>query len=277
MDRDILSTYKSQLVVSSLEELRGEQGIAGYGAIVICRTGSAVMRIDFKSWQLAVNDVITIFPNDVVCIERATGDFTVEILRYDPAMLREASLQLERTVYSRLRDDRCRQGSQVVTHIINAMFALLKIYFDQSECKCLDQLVLYQLKAFFIGFYDYTIRCKPEENDIPTPRANEIFNQFMELLERDYMQSHNVAYYAHKLCITSKYLSTIVKRITGHTPKTIIDHYVILQLKLSLRNSDLAIKQLAWNYNFSDTSFFCRYFKQHTNLSPQEFRSSLRK
>lgn len=272
MDRDILSTDKAQLIVSSLDELRGEQNITGYGGIIICRSGSATMRIDFKSWTLGVGDVITLFPNDVVCIENVSDDFTVEMLRYDPAMLREASLQLERTVYSRLRNDRCRQGAQVVTDIINAMFNLLRIYFDQPECKCLDQLVLCQLRAFFIGFYDYISRCESDTEDETTTRTNELFNQFMDTLERDYKQSHDVAYYASQLCITPKYLTTIVKRMTGHTPKTIIDHYVVLQLKLQLRNRDITVKQLAWDFHFSDASFFCRYFKQHTGLSPQKFR-----
>lgn len=274
MDKDILSTDKPRLITSRLEEMMGEQTVAGYGAIIICRTGSALMHIDFKAWRLGEGDVITIFPNDVVMIEEATSDFAVEMLRYDPAMLREASLQLERTVYSKLRNDRCRQGRLVVTDIINAMFRLLKIYFDQPECKCLDQLVLYQLKSFFTGFYDHIIREGHKESDEATPRTNDLFNQFMETLERDYRLSHDVAYYAHQLCITPKYLTTIVKRITGHTPKTIIDHYVVLQLKLQLRHRDITVKQLAWDFHFSDTSFFCRYFKQHTGMSPQSFRNS---
>lgn len=273
MDKDILSTDKARLFTTSLDELRREQNITGYGAIIICRTGSATMRIDFKSWTLGEDDVITLFPNDVVCIDDVSEDFSVEMLRYDPAMLREASLQLERTVYSRLRNDRCRQGKQVVTDIINAMFNLLRIYFNQPECKCLDQLVLYQLKAFFTGFYDYITRNKQDVDNDATTRVNELFNQFMDTLEHDYKQSHDVAYYARQLCITPKYLTTISKRISGHTPKTIIDHYVILQLKLSLRNSDVTVNQLAWEYNFSDASFFCRYFKQHTGKSPQEFRN----
>ena len=93
---------------------------------------------------------------------KSSSLFQVEMLKYNPSLLREASLQLEQTVYSSLREDRCRQDSPVVTNIINNMFALLKVYFDQSECTCISQLVLCQLKAFFIGFHKYLQRnlCK---------------------------------------------------------------------------------------------------------------------
>lgn len=272
MDKDILSTDKARLTLSSLAEWREDQSVIDNGAIIICRSGSATMRIDFKTWELNEGAVITLFPNDVVQIEAASDDFTVEMLTYDAAMLREASLQLEQTVYSALRQDRCRRNKKIVTDIIDGMFNLLRIYFDQPECACLDQLVLYQLKAFFIGFYDYITRNKPETDSDATPRVSDLFNQFMQLLERDYRLSHDVAYYAELLCITPKYLTIIVKRMTTHTPKVIIDHYVILQLKLALRNSDLTVKQMAWDFHFSDASFFCRYFKQHTGMSPQEFR-----
>lgn len=274
MDKDIRPTSRAELVTTKLTELRSEQSIANYGAIIVCRSGSATMRIDFNSWLLREGDVIMLFPNDVVCIEEASADFSVEMLRYDSAMLREASLQLERAVYSKLRKDRCRQGKQIASDIIDAMFSLLGIYFRQEDCKCLDQLVLCQLKAFFTGFYDYIIRCEQSAPvaDEGSPRASDLFNQFMDILERDYKVSHDVAYYARELCITPKYLSLIVKTITGRTPKTIIDHYVVLQLKLTLRSSDVAVKQIAWEYHFSDDSFFCRYFKLHTGMSPQEFR-----
>ena len=60
------------------------------------------------------------------------------------------------------------------------------------------------------------------------------------------------------------------------TPKTIMDNYVILQIKLVLRTCDANVKQISWDFNFSDPSFFCRYFKQHTGLTPQQFRKSMK-
>jgi AraC family transcriptional regulator, transcriptional activator of pobA len=83
-----------------------------------------------------------------------------------------------------------------------------------------------------------------------------------------------VSYYAQRLNITPKYLNTISKSITGHTAKSIIDHYVVLKLKVDLSGSDCPIKQIAWNYNFSDVSFFTRYFRLHTGTTPTAYRKS---
>lgn len=273
MDNEIIAVGKSRLYVSTLAELAGEQSVIDYGAIIICRRGSAVMRIDFKCWRLSVGAVITLFPKDVVQLSDASCDFEVEMLRYNPAQLREASLQLEQTVYNTLRKDRCRGNQPVVGEIVDGMFNLLRIYFDQPECKCTDQLVLCQLRAFFTGFYDWIVRNEPiPDEGNASRRMNDLFNDFMVLLEQDFRLSHDVGYYAAKLCITPKYLNTITKNVADHTPKTIIDHYVVLQLKLSLRQSKMSIKQMAWDFHFSDTSFFCRYFKQHTGVTPQQFR-----
>jgi membrane fusion protein, multidrug efflux system len=73
--------------------------------------------------------------------------------------------------------------------------------------------------------------------------------------------------------ISSKYLTNIVNQVTGHTPKTIIDQYVILQLKMHLKRTTQSIKEMAWEFHFADVSFFCRYFKKHTGLTPQQIRS----
>ena len=91
-------------------------------------------------------------------------------------------------------------------------------------------------------------------------------------MERDYKQSRDVNYYANLMHITSKYLTNIVRQVTGHTPKTIIDQYVILQLKMQLQRTSQSIKEVAWEYHFTDVSFFCRYFKKHTGLTPQQVR-----
>ena len=289
---ELSSQQEASLFLSGLEEWQEGPQVLTYGAILICRKGKARLNVNYKDWELYEGAVITLFPNDVVELkvdgdckspETENGDckspqtansFHAEILKYNPSLLREASLQLEQTVYSSLRKDRCRQDTPVVTNIINGMFSLLKVYFDQSECTCISQLVLCQLKAFFIGFHEYLQRnpqYRPDE--VKSYRVRELFNRFMMLLERDYKISRDVNYYAAQMNISSKYLTNIVSQVTGHTPKTIIDQYVILQLKMHLKRTTQSIKEMAWEFHFADVSFFCRYFKKHTGLTPQQIRS----
>ena len=212
---ELSSQQEASLFRSGLEEWQDGPQVLTYGAILICRKGKAMLNVNYKDWELYEGAVITLFPNDVVELkvdgdckspqtengdcrspETENGDckspqavncFQAEILKYNPSLLREASLQLEQTVYSSLREDRCRQDTPVVTNIINGMFGLLKVYFDQSECTCISQLVLCQLKAFFIGFHEYLQRnpqYRPDE--VKSYRVRELFNRFMMLLERDY-------------------------------------------------------------------------------------------
>ena len=272
------SQQEASLFTSNLAEWQDEPHVLSYGAIMICRKGRAMLNVNYKDWELYEGAVITVFPNDVVELTEAldvknSSLFEVEILKYDASLLREASLQLEQTVYSSLREDRCRQDTPVVTNIINAMFNLLKVYFDQSECTCISQLVLCQLKAFFISFHEYLQR-NPQYrlDEVKSYRVRELFNHFMMLMERDYKQSRDVNYYASLMNITPKYLTNIVRQVTGHTPKVIVDQYVILQIKMQLKRTSQSIKELAWEYHFADASFFCRYFKKHTGLTPQEMR-----
>lgn len=277
MDREILRSEKSDLIRSDLSRLAGEPQVLSHGAIALCRAGSADLQLGFHSWHLERDYAIILFPGDVANLRNASDDFEVELLRYDRAMLREACLQLEQTVYEGLRRDRCRGDKRVVLDIVDRLFSLLRIYFEQEECQCTDQLVLYQLKAFFLGFYDY-VRRHPNEApiDVGSRRVNELFNRFMRLLDSDYTLSHNVAYYADKLSISPKYLGNIVREVSGLTPKEMIDHYVTLQIKLKLRTSDESIRQIAWQFHFSDDSFLCRYFRQRTGMSPQEYRRTYR-
>lgn len=276
IDYELRPSHRATLTHGNITEWTDEAEVLNYGVIMICRSGNAALQVNFNSYTLHEGAVITLFPNDVVRATDVSPDFTIETLRYDASILREASLQLEHTVYSQLRQDRCRHESKTLTEIINAMFSLLRLYFVQQECTCLDQLVLLQLKAFFLGFHDYLQRFpeeKPEETG--SRRMRELFDKFMNALESRYRESRDVAFFASLLHITPKYLNTIVQRITGHNAKTVIDHYAVLQLKLTLKSSDLTVKEVAWQHHFSDVSFFCRYFKQHTGMTPQQFRKSL--
>lgn len=157
------------------------------------------------------------------------------------------------------------------------MFTLLEVFFSQKDCGCLNELVLTQLQAFFMGYHDFLRQnpsCRPQSKS--SPRVQELFNRFMENLENHFKEAHTVSTQAALLNISTKYLTTIVRKMTGHSPKVIIDHFLVLQLKLSLWRSEKSIRELAWEYNFEDDAFFCHFFKRHTGISPHKYRKSIR-
>lgn len=278
MAETLLRTQREvALTTDRLDDLQGDAQVIDHGMIIVCRAGDACLHVNFDSWRLTEGTVITLFPNDVISIGAMSDDFLAQSLCYDAGLLREASLQVEHTVYSQLRKDRCRPGQSVVTRIVDCMFGLLDVFFSSNNCGYLHQLTLCQLQSFFWGYHDYLQR-HPDERptEKESPRVRELFNRFMLNLETHFKDTHTATDYAAMLNITPKYLNNIVNEMTGHSTKVIIDHFVALQIKLSLRRSEKSVRELAWEYHFEDDAFFCHYFKRHIGKSPHQYRKERR-
>ncbi len=276
MDKEVISGSEAHLYGSLHDTERiCPDGMMKDGAILLCRKGTAEILVNYKPFSMPEGSVMTLFPGDLVTTSDRSSDFSLDALSFSPSILREASLDLEQTVYSSLREDRCRGGSPIVSRIVSCMFGLLEAYFRQPDCMCLGRLVTCQLKAFFIGFHDYLIRFPGQAPPLEgSKRKRALFDLFMRNLEQDYRKSRDVGYYADRLNITPKYLNLISRGVAGHNAKAIIDHYVILKLKIDLSDSDSSLKQIVWDYNFSDASFFTRYFKLHTGMTPLAYRKA---
>jgi AraC-like DNA-binding protein len=105
-------------------------------------------------------------------------------------------------------------------------------------------------------------------------RANVIFTQFIKLIEENCREERHVSWYAHQLGITPKYLSEIVKHISRRTPNEWIDNYVMLEIRVLLRDTSLSIKEISKEMHFPNQSFLGKYFKEHAGISPSEYRKS---
>ncbi len=105
-------------------------------------------------------------------------------------------------------------------------------------------------------------------------RKDEIFELFIKEVQEDYTMERNVKYYANKLCITPKYLSSIVHEVSGKYATEWIDEYVIMESKALLRNSTMSIKEICQHLHFANQSFFAKYFKQHTGYTPKQYRNN---
>lgn len=113
----------------------------------------------------------------------------------------------------------------------------------------------------------------PEIENPAHDRAKEHFRQFTRLLNENYKRERSVGFYARQLCITPKYLTTLIKRISGKSVSEWIDSYVILEAKTLLKYSDMSVQEIAYALNFPNQSFFGSYFKRNTGMSPSQYRA----
>ena len=113
----------------------------------------------------------------------------------------------------------------------------------------------------------------PEGQNNSHNRAEEYFKQFTHLLGEHFREERSVGFYARQLCITPKYLTTLIKRISGQSVSEWIDNYVILEAKTLLKYSTMSIQEIAYYLNFANQSFFGSYFKRNTGISPSQYKA----
>ena len=104
-----------------------------------------------------------------------------------------------------------------------------------------------------------------------------IFHQFLLSLFRHFRKEREVAFYAELQHLSPRYFSSIVKEKSGNNALQWIVQMVITEAKLLLETSDLSIKEISVQLNFPTQSFFGKYFKQYTGISPKEFRENVLK
>ena len=123
-----------------------------------------------------------------------------------------------------------------------------------------------------MDIYDKTKGFFLHHNASNTTRQEELLEKFISLVFQHSGTCREVQFYADQLCITTRYLSSIIQNLTGHTPKNHIDTRCIQEIKMQLRTTNKSMQEIAFGLNFPDQSFFTRYFKKHTGLTPVEYR-----
>ena len=103
-------------------------------------------------------------------------------------------------------------------------------------------------------------------------RKESIIRDFLILVDQHAMQEHNPSFYSDKMCISTQYLSIILKEVTGFTANHWIARKVVAHAKILLRTPGLTIKEITGTLHFADQSSFGKFFKKHTGISPKKYR-----
>ena len=127
------------------------------------------------------------------------------------------------------------------------------------------------LVAALMHHYDRLFHLQADTLAATRSREQTIFDRFIQLVNQHCREEHKISYYADRMCLTERYLGTVVRQTSGTTAKDWIDRALITQTKVLLRHSNHSVLQISEELNFPNPAFFSKYFKRLTGITPSEF------
>lgn len=115
---------------------------------------------------------------------------------------------------------------------------------------------------------------KSEAYELSTGKGHLLVKRFFQLVEENYQNNLSVNEYAEKLNITSNHLTQTIRQLTGRTSNDILQAKQILEIKRLLVHTSLTVTQISDQLNFTDQSYFTKFFKKNTGITPHKFRTS---
>ncbi len=134
-----------------------------------------------------------------------------------------------------------------------------------------SQALLYTILSFI---YTDGYKCYEPYRDEVMSSQHRLTSRFIQLVQQNFRKERFLDFYANALEISPKHLSRTIKRETGFTAVQWIEKFIILEASVLLKSSNLNIQQIADELNFPSQSFFGKYFKKVTGMSPKDFRNA---
>ena len=103
-------------------------------------------------------------------------------------------------------------------------------------------------------------------------RSSELYNELLDAIAEHHREASDVKFYADLLNVSSRYLAQVTRRISGKSPKAIIDDYLIHEIELQLKSTDNTVQEIAYRFGFSSQAHFTKFFKKLRGVSPTEYR-----
>ena len=128
------------------------------------------------------------------------------------------------------------------------------------------------LVAALMHHYDHLFHQQADQLASSRSREQTIFDRFLQLVTQHCAEHHQIGYYADRMCITERYLTTVIRQTSGTTAKDWIDRALITRIKIELRHTDKSSAQIAEEMHFANPSFFSKYFRRLTGMTPSDYK-----
>lgn len=247
--------------------------------VILCIDGTENGTVNLKEMSINKGSLLMTSPNNVLKIEAGYPTATVRGIMLSQDFMRMLQVDVKNSLplFMRLAYNPLVNLTQEQQEDIERYFDLLENISNNSDLAHRDEIVRGLLMSMFYRISD-TYEQRPqvldEKERSVRNRREEYFAKFITLLSENFKRERTVGFYAEQMCVTPKYLSLLIKDFSGKSAAEWIDSYVITEAKTLLRYSTMSIQEVAYELNFSSQSFFGKYFKHLTGMSPSEYKLS---
>ena len=239
----------------------------GRVCFVLIRQGGARVEIDGNGMLLHEGSFVFLLPNVLLHGLSHTEDFRFGYVFFDFDYLSDFPLLLKPDISDRAINAPCRNLDAETFHLMDNYFDFIgKRHRKGENCQAVTKGLLFALVMEVSRFY------AEGSAVVEVPRQDELADRFFRLLHVYYKVEHGAAFYAGRLCVSDKHLMRTVKRKTGRTFHFWLSDFLIREAKLQLKTTDKSITEISEELRFPDSSFFARFFRKHTGVSPLQFR-----
>lgn len=245
-----------------------------------CYSGSFEVEVDLRKFILKEGLLFIYTPGNIVKVSRlltsqeelrfvvvAISNDLMSNTRFDFNRLSEESL--------RVMENPCIELSNVERDICRRYFDMIKQVSEMSIPNTREAIASLMLSVFYLMGAVWTDRLEEvrrERKSMSSVRSNAVLEEFLRLAKDNYIRERNLTFYAEKLGLSPKYLSRLVKTLSGKSAHEWLDTFSLLDAKRLLKYSNMSIKTIVYELGFPNQTTFYRFFKAHAGCTPSEYR-----
>ena len=240
---------------------------------IICIKGTMEGVINLKPYTTNGACLIIILPGQIMeykfISEDFEGLFLIMSSKFTDSLMPNAQDRFPLHLF--VRDNPAISLDEEALQGMIDYFEMLKRVFQIKEHPYRMDVARHLTLAFFYGagVYFHNIA----NNDNRNKTHHEILvEKFLHLVQSHYKEQRGLEFYAGKLCVTPKHLSKVIKATSNKTANEWIDDHVALEAKALLKSTNMTVEQISDELNFPSQSFFGKYFKRVTGMSPRDYK-----
>lgn len=242
--------------------------------LFLCTEGEIEATINFSEYTIHKGDFVFLIPESFIQLHRFSDDLNFYFAAFSSEFLR--SVNMIRTTFEfvpYIAQNPVLKLEEGFMSVYRNFYKLLiecsntpGILFNREVIKSMLNIWLEQLDDL------YGKRFQLDNKNMN--REKNIYMQFIMLLHQHYESEHKVSFYADKIGITLQHFCTTIKKTSGSTASEIIVRFLSMEAKSRLKFTSMPIKNVSLSLGFTNITFFHKWFKQNTGMTPLEYRES---